>query len=418
MSIEVQSVQRIRAFVESTFGADASASAASFTDLPIVEGTAALTLTRDELNPSPLVQHIDENTERVLGKRSATLSFQMNLSPTGTAAVTAQSAITSGLGMLLKAIMGGETLAAGSTSAVGSTATVVNVQTGHGTRWASGGVMGWANGTGPVEWREVESISTDAITLKRGFSGSPVSTNVLYNAATYYMTANPTTSLAMIVEGLESDDRWLLTGGQGVGGITVALDLTGGTIPRVTINMTFARWYASNETSSSLTGALGTATYTGFSPIVGEAGNFEVWTVGAATFATTQSIHVSALAFEPHIAFVPYTSPNGVNTVKQWVKSRNADSPVQGQFTLPYQDTTWFAHRNSRSDLAAQYVAGVAGGAAVIISTPTIQILNPQRAADAGGLAAQVVMFKGRRDTDAGASTTDQAKSPFRIHLG
>lgn len=416
MSIEVQSVQRIRAFVESTFGADSSASAASFTDLPIVEGTAALTLTRDELNPSPLVQHIDENTERVLGKRSATLSFQMNLSPTGTAAVTGQSSITSGLGMLLKAIMGGETLGAGTTAGVGSTATSIVCTSAS--PWESGQVIGWANGTGPVEWREVESKSGNTLTLKRGFSGSPVSTNVLYNAATYYMTANPTTSLAMIVEGLESDDRWLLTGGQGVGGITVALDLTGGTIPRVTINMTFARWYASNETSSSLTGALGTATYTGFSPIVGEAGNFEVWTVGAATYATTQSIHVSALAFEPHIAFVPYTSPNGVNTVKQWVKSRNADSPVQGQFTLPYQDTTWFAHRNSRSDLAAQYVAGVAGGAAVIISTPTIQILNPQRAADAGGLAAQVVMFKGRRDTDAGASTTDQAKSPFRIHLG
>lgn len=417
MSIEVQSVQRIRAFVESTFGADSSASAASFTDLPIVEGTATLTLTRDELNASPLVQHIDEATERVLGKRSATLSFQMNLSPTGTAAVTGQSSITSGLGMILKAIMGGETLGAGTTAGVGSTASALVCTSA--TPWDSGQVVGWTNASGVVEWREVETRpSSTTLTLKRGFSGSPANGNILYNAATYFMTANPTTSLAFIVEGLEPDDRWLLTGGQGVGGITIALDMTGGTIPRVTINMTFARWFASNETGSSLTGTLGTATYSAFSPIVGEAGNFEIWTVGAATFATTQSIHVSALAFEPHIAFVPYTSPSGVNTVKQWVKSRNPDSPVQGSFTLPYQDTTWFAHRNSRSDLAAQYVAGVAGGAAVIISTPTIQILNPQRAADAGGLAAQTIMFKGRRDTDAGAATTDQAKSPLRIHLG
>jgi hypothetical protein len=32
---------------------------------------------------------------------------------------------------------------------------------------------------------------------------------------------------AFLVEGLESDDRWLLTGGQAVGGITMAFDITG-----------------------------------------------------------------------------------------------------------------------------------------------------------------------------------------------
>jgi len=63
MSIEVQAVQRIRAFSESTFGADSSASIGSFTDLPIVEGTAQLTLTRDELDPGQLVQHIDEGAD-------------------------------------------------------------------------------------------------------------------------------------------------------------------------------------------------------------------------------------------------------------------------------------------------------------------------------------------------------------------
>lgn len=419
MSIEVQAVQRIRGFTEVTFGADSSASAGSFTDLPIVEGSATITLTRDEMDPSQLVQSRLEARKRVLGKRSATLSFQLNLSPTGTAAASGVAAVTSALGLVLKNVMGAEVLGTGSTSAAGSTASVVNVSAGTGTRWANPGtLMGWANSAGVVEWREVEARSTDAITLKRGFSGAPANGNVLYQAATYYFTENPTTSMAFIVEGLESDDRWLLTGCQAVGGMTIALDLTGGAIPRVTFNFTAARWYASDETSSDLRGTLGTATYTAYNPIVGEAGNFEVWTVGAPTYSTTQSIHVSALAFEPAVAYVPYTSPNGVNTVKQWVASRNADAPVKGSFTLPYESVVWFGHRNSRSDLACQYVAGVAAGSAVILSCPTIQILNPQRQADAAGLAAQVVMFNGRRDTDVGATTTEVAKSPFRIHLG
>ena len=418
MSIEVHSVQRIRVFTEVTFGADSSSSIASFTDLPIVEGSATVTLTRDELDPGQLVQSRLEGRERVLGKRSATLSFQLNLAPTGTAAGSAVAAVQGGLGLLLKNIMGGETLGTGSTAAAGSTASVVNVSVGTGTRWSSPGqLMGWANSAGVVEWREVESRSTDAITLKRGFSGAPANGNVLFNAATYFMTENPTASMAFAVYGLESDDRWLLTGSQAVGGITIAVDPTAAALPRITFNITSARWYDSGEVGTPFTGGIGTATYSNYNPIVGEAGNFEVWTVGAATFATTQSIHVSAMAWEPHIAYVPYTSPNGINTVKQWVASRNMDSPVQGQFTLPYQDNTWFTGRNNRTDYACTYTMGVAAGSAVVLSAPTLQVLNPQRAADAGGLAAQTVMWKGRRDTDVGADTSEIGKSPFRIHL-
>lgn len=418
MTIEVQAVQRIRAFSEATFGADSSASIANFTDLPIIEGSASLVLTRDELDPGQLVQHIDDGRKRVLGKRSATLSVQMNLAPTGTAASNGVSSITSGLGLMLKAIMGGEALGEGSVAAGGSTAVVVNVSAGDGAQWASGKIMGWDHPTTGIEWREVESVSTDAVTLKRGFSGVPQTSDALYNASTYYMTANPSESLAFLVEGLESDDRWLLTGGQATGGMTVAVDLTGGQLPRITFSLTFANWFASDETSSSITGALAVATYSAYNPIVGEAGIYEAWTIGAPTFSTTQAIHVSALAFEPHIAFGPYTSPSGVNTIERWVKTRNTDSPVQGQWTTGYESTAWWNTRNSRTNIGQQYVAGVAAGSSVILSAPTTQILNPQRAADAAGLAAQTVMWKGRRDEDAGASTNDLAKSPFRIHLG
>lgn len=419
MSIEVQSVQRIRVYTEATFGADSSASIASFVDLPIVEGSATVTLTRDELDPGQLVQSRLEGRKRVLGKRSATLSFQLNLAPTGTAAGDGVAAVQGGLGLLLKNVMGGELLGTGSKAAAGSTAVVVNVTPGEGSRWASPGqLMGWFNAAGILEWREVESRSTDAITLKRGFSGAPTASDDLYNAATYYMTENPVDSMAFAVYGLESDDRWLLTGCQAVGGITVALDITAAALPRITFNMTACDWFASDEMASPFTGSIGTATYTNYDPIVGEAGTFEAWVVGAPTFSTTQTLHVSAVAWEPHIAYVPYTSPSGINTVKQWVASRNADSPVQGQFTVAYENTNWFTDRNSLTDYAITYVVGAKQGSSVVLSAPTIQVLNPQRAADAGGLAAQTIMWKGRRDTDVGAATSEIAKSPFRIHLG
>lgn len=423
--MEVQAVQRIRAQVvaatpTAAIGADSSANIASFTDIPFREGTAQMVLTRDEMPTGVAVQHIDEDNEKVLGKRSATLTLTLNLAPTGTAAVTGTTAVTSPLGMLLKAVMGGEDLAAGSTSAT-STAIVLKCSTAsHASRWAAGKMVGWSNASGVVEWRGVKSVSPTAgtVTLKHGFSAAPSAAAAFYNAAVYYMTADPDTTLDFLVEGLDSDDRWLLTGGQAIGGMSLTFDLTGAAIPSVTFNLTFANWYASNETANPITGTLGTATYTATSPIVGEAGELRAWTVGSATYVTTTRLHVSAMTWEPHIGFSPVTSPSGRNTVWRWKKMRQTAGPVSGSLTFPYEDTAWWASRNSKADLEIQYTAGVAAGSAVIVEGATVQPLNPQRAPDAAQIAAQVLMWSGRRDTDIGSSTNDLAKSPLRVVLG
>lgn len=421
--MEVQAVQRIRfqvvaATPTAAIGADSSASIGSFIDLPVREGTAQMATNRDELDPMVLEQHIDGGEKRVLGKRVATLTFTVNLTPTGTAAVTGTTAITSPIGRILKAVMGGEDLANGSTSAT-STAVVLKCSTAsHASRWAMGKVVGWSNGTF-VEWRGVKSVSPTAgtVTLKHGFSAAPSAAAPLYNAATYYMTADPSTTVDFLVEGLDNEDRFLLTGGQAVTGMSVAFDLTGAAIPTATFNFQFNNWFAAGETSSSITGTLGTATYAATNPIVGEAGEFRSWTVGSPTYVTTSRLHVSAMTWEPHIGFAPVTSPSGNGTVWRWKKTKPPDCPVQGSFTIPYEDTTWFALRNAKTYKNAMYVAGVAAGSAVILDSPTIQILNPQRTADASALAAQIIQWKGVRDTD-GTVANDLGGSPFRLHLG
>ncbi len=414
MSVEVQAVQAVRAFSEVTFGADSSASIGSYTYIPLREGSAQLTLTRDSMTDAALVQHIDQYREEVLGKRSATLAITLNLAPTGTAAAAAVAAVTGALGLLLKAGLGGEYKGTGTTFASGSTAIVLNVTSSAG--FSVGSCIGWVNASSVLEMREIKTISANVITLKLGFSGSPANTDVAYACATYYPTANPAESLAFLVEGLESDDRFLLTGGQMVGGMSIAFDITGQALPAVTMNFQFARWYAAGETSSSITGTLANATYTNYEPIVGEAGDFRVMTVGSPTLVSGTSVNCSALAFTPSLGYVPYTSPQGVMTVKRWVKSRTA--PIMtGSWTNPYEDTTWWTARNSRTDKAVFYQYGTAGGSAVLITAPTVQIVNPQRAADAGGLAAQTISWKARRDTDTTVLTTDIAYAPFRIHL-
>lgn len=419
MSVEVQNVQRLRVLSESSFASDGTGSLGSYTEVPAIEGTISAQVMIDSIDDGSLVQHLYGYREETLGKRSATLAFTMALAPTGTAAVTGQSAVTGPLGTILKAVMGSETKAAGSTSSTGSTGTVVNVQAGHGSRWVVGGAMGWVNSSGVLECREVESIATDAVTLKHAFSGSPANTDPLYNAATYAFAQDPTESLQFILSGAESDDRWLFLGGQCTG-MTLAFDVTGAAMPKVTFSFMFADWKTSAETSGSITGSIGTSTYTNFSPIVGFAGDCRVYTVAASTFSTSTRVHCSAIAFNPKVSFVPVTSPSGTNTIQRWRRARQIP-PVEGSWTEIFQDLTRWTARSSRTDYNVTYQMGTAAGSTVYITAPRVQVVNPQRVPDAQQLAGQTVTWKGRTDGDtfisAAPATTDVGTSPFRIHL-
>lgn len=416
MSIEIQNVQRLRVLSESTFATDGTGSLGSYTEVPAIEGTISAQVMIDSIDDGSLVQHLYGYREETLGKRSATLAFTMNLAPTGTAAGSATAAVQGALGLILKAVMGVESLGTGTTF-TGGTAVVPTVTSAAG--FTVGSAIGWANASGVLETREIESISGTSITLKHAFSGAPSNAQIAYSCATYAFAQDPTESLQFLLSGVESDDRWLLLGGQCTG-MTLAFDLTGAAMPKVTFNFQFANWLTSAETAGSVTGSIGTSTYTNYSPIVGFAGDCRVYTVATSTFSTSTRVHCSAIAFNPKVTFVPVTSPSGTNTIQRWRRARQVP-PVEGSWTEVFQDLTRWTARSSRTDYNVTYQMGTAAGSSVYITAPRVQVVNPQRAPDASQLAAQVVTWKGRTDADtfvsAAPATTDIGTSPFRIHL-
>src|SRR5690349_15412399 len=115
MSIESFLLSRMRVAVEpaGSYGVDiwaAGAGAASFLDVPFIEGTAQLTLTQKTLPPGTVQQYLDAAAKEVLGNKAASLSFSMVLAPTGVAANNATASITDSANAqlrILKAIMGG-----------------------------------------------------------------------------------------------------------------------------------------------------------------------------------------------------------------------------------------------------------------------------------------------------------------------
>jgi hypothetical protein len=415
LSIEIHQVARARMLSESSFAADGSGTLGNYTDVPFREGSCTVELTTDSHDPQQAVQTIDQYRKEVLGKRSAKLTMTLNLAPTGTAAAAATAAVQGALGKLLKASMGGEKLGTGSTAGSGSTASVIAASTGTGSQWESGSAMGWLNSSGQLEVREVQEVDTDDVTVKYAFSGSPSSSDVLYGAATYYLTQDPTESLQFLVAGVEAQDRWLLLGGQ-LTAIALAVAPDGSALPSLQFTYEFATYLESDETAGSVTGAMGIASYSNYNPIVGHAGDLRAPNVGQVTMLTSHRVHASAIAFTPKFSFVRVTSPSGEMTVLRWRRARVAPV-IEGSWTEPFQDLGRWQARDARTDKAVWYQMGRTAAATVMLSAPTVQFVNPQRVADGGGIAATTMAWKGRNDEDVGGATTDLAISPFRIHL-
>lgn len=416
MTIQIASVSALRVIVESTFGADATTSPglASFTYVPANEGTGTVTITEDELDPMQAVQSRVQGRNRVLGKKSATLKFTMNLAPTGTAASNGVTAITSALGIMLKATMGAETLGVGTTF-TGGTALIPNVTSAAGI--TAGSWIGWSNSSGVVEWRQVKAINTLAITLTHGFSGAPQNANVCYGAACYSFTEDPSQSLQFAVYGQNTNDRWLLTGCQAAGGFDISVDPSGKAIPTITFNFTAANWITGASTATPITGTIPTATYSAYNPIVGFAGEYRMFVSGTPTLSTSSRIHVSACSWKPKIVYVPITSPNGTNTIYRWRAGR-ANPPVEISFTTYLDDALiWWTARDAIGTWCQQQTLGTAAGSQVVLCASAVQVLNPQRTASDQEIEGQVISGAGRMNVDT-ALTTELALSPVYIVLG
>ena len=415
MSIEVSAVQRIRVITEAagSFATDQTGSLGSFVDVPAMEGTATVALGQEMLDPAYAQQHKDGRVTHILGRKSCSLSFSVPLASTGTAAASGISAVQGALGLLLAATMGGEDLGAGTTiSDAGVADTDFDVASATGL--TAGTAMGVLVGT-TTEWRVIENIATLNVTPKLNFSASPSNGAVVNSCATYYLKQDPDTSLQFAVYGAEQDDRWLLQGCQLQ---SMTLEVTSGQIPKITFTFSGATWTYGASTSTPITGsAIATATYSNVSPVAAVSGVYYQQTAGTATYsASTSRLDVSQEAWSPAMAYVPQTSPTGVQTVLRWVRNR-VNPVVSFTFNVPYQDTTWFAVRDAKTVKAfvRQFGSGTAGST-VLIEIPSAQVVDVQRVDD-GGLAYQTVSCAAGLDTDIASNTGDQSFSPLRFHL-
>jgi len=415
MSIEVTQVRRLRVYTEpsNAFGTDHTGTLNDFTDVPAVEGSIENSLNAPELDPETSQQHIDEQPEFVFGPRDGTLAFSMNLAPTGTAAGVGTTAVQGPLGEILAAVLGGETLSTGVTASSTSLGRTTFDATVTGNSIYPGGCVGVSIGSG-YHLREIESVTGTKVTLKQQLPSAMTTGKTAHGCATYYLDQDPDTSLQFILEGEEAQDRFVLLGCQLE---SLSMETPIGELPRVTFSFQAADWKHESDAAGSFASTLGDASYTNTHFIAAE-GPYTLPTVGVSTLTgSTQTI--PSITWNWQLAYTAVRSTGGVNTKARFRRTRNKPHLRVGHAQY-YQDTTFLDARDNKTKKAHFWQIGTEKGKSILLSVPTTQVVQVQRA-DQDGLVAQNVTFHARNDQDtAGASTTnvDRAQSIARIHLG
>lgn len=414
MTIELHALKRIRLRRETTFATDMTSTGTSFTsflDVPAMVGTVNMTL-QEQMNPVDVTQqYVDGKQESLIGIKPWQMSFTMPLHATGVAASAGVASVTSAMGAILLQAMGAELLAASGGTAVAvspsPSSTGCTVTSSQGSRCAAGTHI--ANYPGATTWelREVATRSTDAITMKMAFSTTMAGT--ILRASMYYLTepATDPSTLQFAVDGVELDDRFILLGGR----CTLGFGFAWGQIPTLQVSVSGNYWF--RYTSGS---AISAASFSNFSPIVLQGSELHVATNGSTT-ANLQS-PCSAFSLNLNTNWIPLRTPGGVQT--EFGVRRGRSAPVvSGSWTIPYQnDSEWdsleaYDDRAVFFQIGGALIDGSKGSGAILISCPTVQIVNVQRV-DSGGIASQQISFEGRHDT--GLTATDElTRSPLRI---
>lgn len=417
MSIEPEALRYVGLYEEpdGSYQTDHSGTPADFLAYPYEEGTLQLAGMVQDLRPTPGKIRRDGDVKGVLGPKSCTAAMATTLHSHGVdcdGQANPPTKSTWALGRMLTAIMGGALFDQGTAETSGSqttvqssTTTTVTVDAGHGARFANRGVIACqtVSGSSRLELREIESISTDVITVKQAFSAAPTTSTAVRGGATFYMTENPATSLQLLVEGREGTDGAGYRGLQG--GFSLTLPVGG--LGQLSVALAGAGW--SRLGSSSATNP----TYGVYSPIALNPLEVTVPTIGNSARVVVEQAEIT---IEPQITYRPQRSGAATETIARMVRAETRPL-VQGSFVIPYEDDTWFNARDNKTDLALFAQLGTLAGSCALVSVPTIEIVDVQPAPSGDGIAGQRVTWRARHDEETGAGSTEVGYSALRMHF-
>lgn len=401
----------LRVAVESTFGVDGTGSL-TYAPVPTI-GRPSLTTAIETIDVGLAKQVISGGSELVVGNKSWTLDFTMPLAGTGTAADDGTTAIQNVLGLLMANTFGGEQLGTGTTFSAGWTANSGDVASAAGL--ALGTALGWLNPTsGRLEARSIKTIASATITNRLGYSSTPAAAADAYSAATYYVTPqNPVPTLQFILQGADSDDAWVLTGGQ-LSSISFSVPLGGSEVPTVQFSMRGVDWIK-GASAASPPSAITATTAANFEPLSSGQGEFSLQDVGTVTYAGSE-VCISSFEWNVELAYGDLTCPSGISGMDGYFLQAPEGAFLTGSFTAPFEDQTRWDEMVAATAKQLQFQVGFVPGKVWVFEAPTVQ-LTEVSPVDANGLLGVQASFSARNDEDVTGGTTDLHTAGMRIHV-
>jgi hypothetical protein len=382
-----------------------------------ITGTAKMTFTQTEIETPRLRTRTWDVSNTVRGQKSATAQFEHYLQPATTVLVqgaTPDTDANAPLRVLLRCLLGGESVAAGSVIASSPSpgAGGATVASSEGDRFPEGQIVLLEDPTNGLVPARILTRATDALTWWPNLSGAQSADDLIVNSYTWYPTRTNSKSLSLaIANGQDANVQRRAVGGTG----TFKLTFPRNDCAKISFELAFASWSGPSALSLAITHSADPM----FAPVACRAPVLLLQPI-----ATTTRTNVPIESIEYTLNFGnrhSETLTGGTEGMRGVFRSENVTQAFcEIDLVTPY-DSTWETRWSAQTDLSGLFYVPVdtdTGRRVVGVDTPLVVMVNKPEIVDGSdGLAKHKIKLRAKLDTSTTGTLDNEqlAQAPFRL---
>jgi hypothetical protein len=406
-------VARLRASVESSFGADRTGTISNFYDIRS-EAMQMPEPVRAQLVDERLRQKVWEQPLNVQGFKSAAFDVKGKLVSHGLMLTNGTANTKDALSKILEVLAGGYASSTGTLVASGGATTGFVMTAGNG---ATAGIepgtiipVETALGSNLYVCNLVSTRVTDTIVTQHQFGFTPAVGAKVLGAQMIYPTSAPSGTLQWLFDSYERTNILNALGCQG----DLKIEWVLGQLVMWATSQKAATWLYDADLATTQSGSgIGVVTavsYEGGTPIPATAGNIVI-SPTSGTLRTLPS--VSKLEFDLGLNRVSIESFNATDTGGVGAYSL-VPNPVTGKFVVPRDSLTYQAARDAGTKYRIFAQAGNTAGNMLAIAFPCVQITGV-KPVDANGLQYSEVSWMALMNEGSTDQSTDFRAAPWYL---
>lgn len=382
-----------------------------------ITGTAKATFIQTEIETPRVRVRPWDVSNTVRGLKSATAQFEHYLQPATTvltAGATYDTDANAPLRVLLRCLLGGESVAAGS-DVVASPSPAeggASVTSSQGDRFPEGQIVLITDPTDGLVPARILTRATDALTWWPNLSAAPATDADIVNSFTWYPTRTNTKSLSLaLAHGQDANIQRRAVGGTG----TFKLTFPRNDCAKISFELTFASWSGPSALSLAVTHSADPMA----APVACRAPVLFLQPIATTTRTNVpiESIEYTLNLGNKHSE----TLTGGTEGIRGVVRSENVSQAFcEIDLVTPY-DSTWETRWSAQTDLSGLFYVPVdtdTGRRVVGVDTPLVVMVNkPEIVPGSDGLAKHKIKLRAKLDTSTSGTLDNEqlAQAPFRL---